>query len=113
MQGVSSQEKEIQEKYKEGETESEESRYEKKYKRKIESLCEGEWFSVIILFWRYQDTADCLTRDNATQSVLNQELCLFSSASNPIIITKTTSFIFQSRNFKPQHQIPYCLKSRF
>jgi hypothetical protein len=42
IQGDSSREKEIQEKYKEGETEPEESRYEKKYKRKIESLCQGE-----------------------------------------------------------------------
>jgi hypothetical protein len=41
-QGDSKREKEIAEKYKQEKNETEETRYEKRYKRKIASKCEGE-----------------------------------------------------------------------
>jgi hypothetical protein len=47
LQGDSSREKEIAEKYKEEKNEPEETRYEKRYKRKIASKCEGEHFSIL------------------------------------------------------------------
>jgi Mor family transcriptional regulator len=41
-QGDSKREDEIKEKYKQEKNETEETRYEKRYKRKITSKCEGE-----------------------------------------------------------------------
>jgi Mor family transcriptional regulator len=46
-QGDSKREKEIAEKYKQERNESEVTRYEKRYKRKVESKCEGEYFSIL------------------------------------------------------------------
>jgi hypothetical protein len=39
--------KETEEKYKEEENEPEASRYEKKYMKKLELKCEGEWFRIL------------------------------------------------------------------
>jgi hypothetical protein len=46
-QGDTKREKEISKKYKEEKNEPEDTRYEKRYKRKIESKCEGEYSSIL------------------------------------------------------------------